>query len=267
MYPSMFTDPALVVISTIFGAIVGSFLNVVILRLPDHNQSIVFPASHCPRCSAALQWYENIPILSYLFLRGKCSHCHVHISLQYPVVELMMALLSAALMYRFQLSIATAGYFFFCAALLVIIFIDIHHQIIPDVISLPGIVLGVLFSLASDTVTWQDSLIGLLLGGGVLYAVASLYYMLRKVDGMGGGDIKLLAMIGAWLGWQSLPFVIFASSLGGSIVGLIAMRYQKKGGSTRIPFGPFLSLAALIYTFYAENILYLFELYMTGQWP
>lgn len=263
----MLTDPILVIIAALFGGIVGSFLNVVILRLPDPSQSIVFPASHCPKCSSSLHWYENIPIISYLFLRGKCGHCRVPISLQYPLVELMMALLAAALMQRFQLSITTAGYFIFCAALLVIIFIDIHHQIIPDVISLPGIVLGVLFSLVSPTVTWQSALIGLFFGGGVLYAIAFFYYLLRKVDGMGGGDIKLLAMIGAWLGWQSLPFVIFASSFSGSVVGLIAMLYQKKGGRTRIPFGPFLSLSALVYMFYSEDILFFFNLYLTGQWP
>jgi leader peptidase (prepilin peptidase)/N-methyltransferase len=263
----MITEPFLLIISAIFGTMIGSFLNVVILRLPDHNQSIVYPASHCPQCSSPLHWYENIPIISYLMLRGKCSHCKMPISIQYPVVELTMALLAAALMYKFQLSIAAAGYFLFSAALLVVIVIDIHHQIIPDVISLPGIVLGVLFSLVSDTVTWQSSLIGLLAGGGVLYAVAYFYLLLRKADGMGGGDIKLLAMIGAWLGWQSLPFVIFASSFSGSIIGLIAMFYQKKGGRTRIPFGPFLSLSALIYTFYSEKILYLFNLYLSGQWP
>jgi leader peptidase (prepilin peptidase)/N-methyltransferase len=179
----------------------------------------------------------------------------------------MMALLSVALVYRFQLSLATAGYFIFCAALLVIIFIDIHHQIIPDVISLPGILVGFLFALVSDTVTWQSSLIGILAGGGVLYAVAFLYALLRKIDGMGGGDIKLLAMLGAWLGWQSLPFIILVSSTTGSIVGLIAMRSQKKGGQTRIPFGPFLSLAALVYTFFSEKILYFYYLYLSGQWP
>jgi len=263
----MISDAAVVIVAGIFGAIVGSFLNVVILRLPEEDQSIVYPASHCPQCSAPLHWYENIPIVSFLFLRGKCGHCRMPISVQYPLVELAMALLAAAIIATFHLTIAAAGYFLFSAALLVIIVIDIHHQIIPDVISLPGIILGVLFSFVSPTVTWQSSLIGLLVGGGVLYAVAFLYFMLRKVDGMGGGDIKLLAMIGAWLGWQSLPFVIFASSLSGSIVGLIAMLYQKKGGRTRIPFGPFLSLSALAYTFYAENILYFFHLYLTGQWP
>jgi len=263
----MISEAILISISALFGAIVGSFLNVVILRLPDNDQSIVFPASHCPRCSSPLHWYENIPLVSYIFLGGKCGHCRQSISFQYPLVELLMALLAAALMHRFELSIVTAGYFIFSASLLVIIFIDIHHQIIPDVISLPGIFLGFLFSLVSPTVSWQSSLIGLLVGGGVLYAVAYSYYLLRKVDGMGGGDIKLLAMIGAWLGWQSLPFVIFASSLSGTLIGLIAMLYQKKGGRTRIPFGPFLSLAALVYTFYSENILYFFHLYLTGQWP
>lgn len=263
----MITDPILVMISAIFGAVVGSFLNVVILRLPDENQSIVYPASHCPKCSSSLHWYENIPIISYLFLRGRCSHCKVKISVQYPLVEMLMAVISAGLMYQFELSIATVGYFLFSAALVVIIVIDIYHQIIPDVISLPGIALGILFSFVSDTVTWQSSLIGVLAGGGVLYAVALFYFLLRKVDGMGGGDIKLLAMIGAWLGWQSLPFVIFASSFSGSIVGLTAMLYQKKGGQTRIPFGPFLSFSALIYTFYSEKILYYFNLYLSGQWP
>lgn len=257
----------LAAVAALFGALVGSFLNVVILRLPNENESIVFPASHCPKCKTPLHWYENIPILSYLFLRGKCSHCKVSISFQYPLVELAMALLSAALMYRYGLSVEFAGLFVFIAALLVIIVIDIHHQIIPDVISLPGIVLGFVFSFLSSSLTWQSSLIGIVLGGGVLYSIALLYFLIRKIDGMGGGDIKLLAMIGAWLGWQSLPFVIFASSFSGTIVGLIAMGYQKKGGHTRIPFGPFLSIAALIYLFFSSEILYFFGLYLSGDWP
>jgi leader peptidase (prepilin peptidase)/N-methyltransferase len=263
----MIAEPMIVIIAALFGAVVGSFLNVVILRLPDPGQSIVFPASHCPQCRAPLHWYENIPLLSYIFLRGRCGHCQSAISVQYPLVELAMALLTAALVHRFQLSAATGGYFLFSAALLVIIFIDIRHQIIPDAISLPGIVLGFLCSLVGGTLSWQSSLVGLLVGGGVLYAVAFLYALLRKIDGMGGGDIKLLAMIGAWLGWQSLPFVIFASSTTGAIVGIIAMRSQKKGGQTRIPFGPFLSLAALVYMFYSDKILVFYTLYMTGQWP
>ncbi len=246
----------------LFGSIIGSFLNVVILRLPNEGESIVFPPSHCTSCNTNLHWYENIPVLSYLVLRGKCRHCKARISMQYPVIELCMAILSMALVAKFGLSINTAGYFLFCAALLVIICIDMYLQIIPDVISLPGVVLGLLFSFFSPTLSWQSSLIGIVAGGGVLYSVALLYFLWRKVDGMGGGDIKLLAMIGAFLGWQSLPFVIFASSLSGTIVGLLAMMKQKNGGQTRIPFGPFLSIAALCYLFFEQQILYLFQLYM-----
>lgn len=253
--------------AALFGAIVGSFLNVVILRLPDPEQSIVFPASHCPECSASLHWYENIPILSYIFLRGKCGHCKTSISLQYPLVELLMALFSVGVVHTFGLSYESIGYFIFCAALLVIIFIDIRHQIIPDIISLPGIALGFVFSFINSTVTWQSSLIGLLAGGGILYAIALFYMIVRKNEGMGGGDIKLLAMIGAWLGYQSLPFVIMISSLSGAIIGIILLRSQKKNSNTRIAFGPFLSGAAIIYTFYAKDILYFLNLYLTGQWP
>lgn len=261
------TETSILILSALFGTVVGSFLNVVILRLPEPGKSIVFPASHCPQCSSPLHWYENIPIFSYIILLGRCGHCNHSISPQYPLVELLMGIVTAALVYRFQLSLDSAGYFVFSAALLVIIFIDIRLQIIPDVISLPGIVLGFLFSLLSDSVTWQSSLIGILAGGGVLYAVALFYATLRKIDGMGGGDIKLLAMIGAWLGWQALPFVILMSSTTGSIIGIIAMRSQKKGGQTRIPFGPFLSLAALVHIFYSEKIFYYFALYLNGQWP
>jgi len=260
-------DPerAILFIFFLFGAVVGSFLNVVILRLPKEDGSIVFPASHCPSCKTPLRWYENIPIVSYVFLRGKCAHCKNGISLQYPVVEFLMGLLSAAVFYRFGLNLTAAGYFIFCASLLCIIWIDIHHQIIPDVISLPGIVLGFLFSFVNQQVTWQSSVIGILAGGGVLYGIAVLYYILRKQEGMGGGDIKLLAMIGAFLGWQSLLFVIFFSSCTGTIVGIGAMISQKKGGATRIPFGPFLSLAALVFLFFNTQILYLFKLYVEGR--
>lgn len=251
----------------LFGAIVGSFLNVVILRLPDPDQSIVFPPSACPACTTKLQWFENIPIVSYLFLRGKCGHCKTAISLQYPLVEFLTALLTVGLIYTFGISLISIGYFLFCCSLLVIIFIDIRLQIIPDVISLPGIVVGFLFSCSIGPVGWQDSLIGILVGGGILYAIALFYSLVRNMEGMGGGDIKLLAMIGAWLGWQSLFFVILTSSFTGTICGLIAMIYQKKGGQTRIPFGPFLSLGALCYVFFSPEIQNIYHLYLQGKWP
>lgn len=245
-----------------FGSIIGSFLNVVILRLPDPDASIAFPPSHCPKCKNRLNWYENIPLLSYLALRGRCSHCKVSISAQYPIVELLTGLLTVAVVANFGLSLTALGFFVFCAALVTIIWIDLHHQIIPDVISLPGIIFGFTFSFVSTFVTWQDSLIGLLAGGGIFYAVSYSYYLLRRQEGLGGGDIKLLAMLGAFLGWQSLLFIIFASSVTGTIVGLFAMRSQKKGGATRIPFGPFLALSGLFYLFFRPQVQELFNLYL-----
>ncbi len=244
------------------GAVIGSFLNVVILRLPQEGASVVFPASHCPQCRTPLSWYENIPLVSYLLLRGKCSHCGVAISLQYPVVELLTGLMAMAVLARFGLTPTAAVFFLFCAALITIIWIDIHHQIIPDLISLPGIGIGFLFSFVSSFIGWQDSLLGLLAGGGFFYLISLGYYLVRKQEGLGGGDIKLLAMLGAFLGWQSLLFIIFASSVTGSIAGLIAMRSQKKGGSTRIPFGPFLAVSGLAYLFFRPQINHLFLLYL-----
>ncbi|MEJ2033355.1 MAG: A24 family peptidase [Deltaproteobacteria bacterium] len=226
----------------VFGAIVGSFLNVVILRLPEEGRSIVFPASHCPKCGQPIRWYDNIPILSFLLLRRRCRHCRQPISFQYPLVELIMALLSLGLFQKFGPGTVYAVYFPFLASLLAIIFIDIRHQIIPDLISLPGIAFGFLLAFVNPLVRWQDAGLGLLLGGGSLYLVAAGYYLFTRREGMGGGDIKLLAMIGAFLGWQSLPFVIFSSSLTGSIVGIGAMIKQRKGGQTVIPYGPFLAV-------------------------
>ena len=247
----------------LFGIAVGSFLNVVILRLPDEKQSIAFPPSHCPKCSTPLHFYENIPILSYVFLRGKCRTCKEKISIQYPLVELGMGLLATALFLTFGFGFELFFYFVFSAALLAIVVIDIYHQIIPDNISLPGIVIGFAGSFMNSTVSWQESGLGILLGGGVLYAIALGYYLITKRDGMGGGDIKLLAMIGAFLGYQSLLFVIFASSLIGSIVGIAAMIKQRKGGRTRIPFGPFLSGSALLWLFFNEQIFRLWDIYLT----
>ena len=240
--------------SIILGAVVGSFLNVVILRLPAEGESIVYPASRCPKCLHPLQWYDNIPIISFMLLKKRCRYCGIAISWQYPLVELAMALLSLALVLKFGFSPALPIYFIFSAALLVVIVIDIYHKIIPDSISLPGIVIGFAFSFINPVITWQESGIGLLIGGGVLYAVAAGYYLFTKREGMGGGDIKLLAMIGAFLGWQSLPFVVFGSSILGALVGIGAMVKQKKGGKTMIPYGPFLSIAALLYMFYRELI-------------
>ena len=254
----------IIVFSLIFGASVGSFLNVVILRLPEEGASIVFPGSRCPKCLHDLKWYDNVPVISFILLKKQCRYCGVPISWQYPLVELTMALLSLALLFKFGFTYGLPIYFVFTAALLVVIVIDFYHKIIPDVISLPGIVIGFACSFINPVITWQQSGIGLLVGGGSLYAVAAGYYLFTKREGMGGGDIKLLAMIGAFLGWQSLPFVVFGSSILGAVVGIGAMEKQKKGGKTIIPYGPFLSTAALLYMFYRELIDYYLILYFLG---
>ena len=252
----------IILFAFIIGAAVGSFLNVVILRLPAEGESIVFPASRCPKCLHALQWYDNIPIVSFIVLKKRCRYCEAPISWQYPLIELVMALLSVALLFKFGLTIALPIYFLFSAALLAVIVIDFYHQIIPDVISLTGIVIGFVCAFFNPVVTWQQSGLGLLIGGGALYAVAAGYYLFTKREGMGGGDIKLIAMIGAFLGWQSLPFVIFGSSVLGAIVGVGAMVKQKKGGKTMIPYGPFLSVAALLYMFFREPLNYYLMYYL-----
>lgn len=237
-----------------FGAIIGSFLNVCIARLPD-GRSVVRPPSHCPKCQTYLSWYENVPILSYLVLGGRCRTCKIRISPIYPAVEVLTGALAVALFLRLGPTLAFAGYFAFAAALVVITFIDLDHQIIPDVISLPGIVVGLAFSLVSPLVTPLDALLGVLAGGGVLLSVAWLYKTFRGQEGMGGGDIKLLAMIGAFLGWQSIFVTLFVGSVIGSIIGVVVMLYEGADTKLAIPFGPFLAGGALVYLFWGERIL------------
>lgn len=244
----------LLIISIIFGAIVGSFLNVCIVRLPK-EESIVFPGSHCPFCNKSIAFYDNIPLISYLLLGGKCRYCKNNISVQYPLVEGTTALCSLLLYLRFGPSLSYLFYFAFVSALIVITVIDLYHQIIPDVISLPGIGAGLLSSLIIPQITFLNSLIGLLLGGGSLFLVATGYQWLFKREGMGGGDVKLLAMIGAFLGWKSVILTILLSSLIGSIIGIIIIVLKGKDFKYAIPFGPFLSLGAVIALFYGDEIV------------
>lgn len=238
----------------LLGAVVGSFLNVCICRMP-RDESVVTPPSHCPLCNYRIRWYDNIPLISYLLLRGKCRGCGAHISLQYPLVELLNGLLTLALFLRFGPSLTFLALFLFCSALVAITFIDLEHQIIPDEISLPGIVLGFLFSFFLPWQTWLNSLLGILLGGGCLLLVAYGYQWLTGKDGMGGGDIKLLAMMGAFLGWKSVLFIVFASSLVGSVAGIAMMLIQKKDSKLAIPFGPYLAFGAVLYIFYGRQLI------------
>ena len=253
--PFIELPPAFLALSAfVFGACIGSFLNVCIYRLPL-EQSVVFPSSHCFSCGTDLAWYDNIPLLSYLMLWGRCRTCKTSFSSRYFFVEMLTGLLAVLVAYRFGLSWATAGFFLFTAALVVITFIDLDHQIIPDVISLPGVVIGVAFSLINPYVSWTSSLIGAAIGAGILLAIALGYQALTGREGMGGGDVKLLAMIGAFLGWHSVPFTLLFASFLGSAVGLATMIYQNSDSKLALPFGPFLAFGALCYLFFGNELI------------
>ena len=211
----------------IFGAAIGSFLNVCIYRIPAET-SIVKPSSRCPSCGHPIRFYDNIPILSFLILRARCRDCGAKISWRYPLIELITGLMALLLFGKFGLSLVFLTFFIFTAVLIVIAFIDLDHQIIPDILSLPGIPVFFLAAVFIVKLPWLEALIGLLVGGGVLLAIAFVYELITKREGMGGGDIKLLAMIGGFLGWKSLIFVLLFSSLAGAVVGIAAMLIHKQ---------------------------------------
>jgi len=247
-------DYVLLIFSFIFGAVVGSFLNVCVYRIP-RGISIAFPPSSCPGCGASIPFYLNVPILGYLMARGRCASCSAPISVMYPAIEGLTGLFAAALFLRFGVSVELFVYFVFISALLVISFIDLEHQIIPDVISLPGIPLGFAasFFLASPGVA--ASALGILLGGGVLLAIAAGYHLVTGSEGMGGGDIKLLAMIGAFTGWRGVIVTLLLGSFIGALIGMAVIVAKGKGSRYRIPFGPFLAGGAAVHLFCGDFLL------------
>ena len=258
------------ILAFMWGAIWGSFLNVVIHRLPL-GQSVLTPPSHCPQCKSNIRWYQNVPILSYLFLGGKCANCKINISVRYPLVELVAATLSLAVWHSVvfnpfipSLQVAAVCFvllFFFVMALVAITFNDLEHMIIPDVISIPAVAIGLVFNLVMGPytrVTWIDSLIGIGAGGGVIAMFIVGYYLITKRAGMGWGDAKLMAMLGAFLGYKCLLFVLLAGALQGLAYAgcaYAALRKQEGGfGKAKIPFGPFLALAGLEWFFFSATI-------------
>lgn len=248
----------------VLGAIFGSFGNVIILRLPK-EESIVKPRSYCYSCKTPIKWYDNIPILSWFILRGRCRNCKAKFSFRYPLVEIITGVL-------FALSYHYAGwtwnlpeYLIFVFGLVVCTFIDLDHMILPDEFTLSGIVIGLVGAALNPQREFLDAFFGVLMGGGFLWGMAYVYYLLTKQEGMGGGDIKLLAWIGALLGWKAIPFVIMTSAIVGSVVGLIASRKTKAGLKTVIPFGPYLALGAVIYLFGGQTIaLWYVGLFLPG---
>ncbi|WP_447974861.1 prepilin peptidase [Nitrospira sp. Kam-Ns4a] len=244
----------LYLLAGLVGMVVGSFLNVCIHRLP-RRESVVWPRSRCPTCMALIPPYDNIPILSYVLLRGRCRACRAPIPLRYPIVEGLNGLGYAVILWWFGPGWPAVIYAAWCSALLVVAAIDLSHQIIPNVITLPGIVLGFLCAATLLPVGAADSLLGIVLGYGLPWGLARAYRALRGKEGMGLGDAKLLAMIGAFLGWQPVLLTIMVGALTGSVVGLtlIALRVLRR--DQYIPFGPFLALGALIALFFHGDLV------------
>jgi leader peptidase (prepilin peptidase) / N-methyltransferase len=254
---------------------IGSFLNVVIIRLPE-RESISIPRSRCPKCKKPISWYDNIPVLSYVLLRGRCRQCKNPISMRYPFVEALTGIAGVLLYFKLGLTIEWAIFFAFSAALIVLGFIDLDHRILPDPITLNGIWIGIVVSvyLAQPSplvfrlfrsvgldivnprlIALTASVLGAVVGGGLLWAVAEAYLRLRGIEGMGFGDVKMMAMVGAFLGAPLALLTIMLGSLLGSVVGLTFIRLAKKTREYELPFGTFLSFAGIIAVLYGDDMV------------
>lgn len=267
----------------IFGLLIGSFMNVVIHRLPL-GESIVLPSSHCPNCNMAIKPYDNIPVFSYLILRGRCRNCKTGISIKYPLVELLVGCLYLLVFVHVinlypqiesQFWLNLLAELMFVSLLVPLFFIDLEHQLLPDAITYPGfVIMTVLRVLAPDFVNndwlastfnlmnWPEwaltlvgSALGAIVGGGSLWLVRKLYFVVKGVEGMGLGDAKLMLMIGSFLGWQQALLTIFLGSLLGSIVGIIVIKFRGGGMKTALPFGVFLGPAAIICLFIGHSLI------------
>ncbi len=263
------------VVVLLFGLIVGSFLNVCIVRLP-RGRSIVTPPSHCPRCKKGIKFYDNIPVISFLILRGKCRACGEPISWRYPAVELLNGLMYVWTVREFGLGGEMFLVMAFCSSLIVITFIDFDHQIIPDVITLPGMLVGLMLapfvmSALADPLPFHldgllphagpylkgvlNSFIGLLFGAAPLFTIGWLWGRLRNIEAMGGGDVKLMGMAGSFLGWKGALLTIMLGALAGSVVGITLILLHRHKMDKVIPFGPFLAIGAVMTLFYGYDIV------------
>lgn len=245
-------------IIVLFGLVIGSFLNVCIYRIP-RGESVVFPRSHCPKCGHKIPWHENVPVLSFILLGGKCSRCKQGISSVYPVVEIITALIAVLLYKFFGFSFETLIFFILFSALVIATFVDFERQEIPDVITLPGILIGLVLSCIypdflgeTRPLALLNSFLGVLAGGGSLYLVGFLGELVFRKEAMGGGDVKLLAMVGAFLGWKLALLAFFIAPLFGSFVGIAL---KMKEGKEMIPYGPYLSLASFIALLWGNDIM------------
>ncbi len=247
----------MILYSALFGLVVGSFLNVVIHRLP-RGTSIVFPRSACTFCSGRVAARDNLPVLSYLVLRGKCRRCAAPISIRYPAVELATGALFALSAWRFGFSFETLAAVLFCSLLLTLAVIDFDHFLLPDKITLPGIVAGLLIQPWLPQTSFTDAALGVLLGAGALILIVNVWYWLRGEEGMGLGDVNMLAMVGAFLGWQGAAITLIVATLAGAVAGLLLIALGRMGARSRLPFGVFLSFGALVALFFGSAITNLY---------
>jgi leader peptidase (prepilin peptidase)/N-methyltransferase len=269
-------SPAFVYVCLVLGLLIGSFLNVVVYRLPKMMQrdwceqareilelpaearaatfNLVLPNSSCPQCAHEIKPWENIPVISYLFLRGKCSSCKAPISVRYPLVELTCGVLSAYIAWHFGFTWQAGGMLLLTWALLAMSLIDVDHQLLPDSLVLPLLWLGLIANSFGVFTSLEDALWGAIAGYLSLWSVYWLFKLVTGKEGMGYGDFKLLAMLGAWGGWQVLPLTILLSSLVGAVLGLIMLRLRNAETSTPIPFGPYLAIAGWIALLWGDQI-------------
>jgi len=245
----------------LLGLLFGSFANVLVHRLP-RGESVVFPGSHCPHCAHAIAWYDNIPLLSWLVLRGHCRHCAAGVSWRYPLLELGLGLIWALLAWRFPVSWELGSALLLSFLLWVLAWIDLETGYLLDVLTKPGIALGLL--MAALTQHFTDALIGACAGYAVFWVVAKLFLLCTGREGLGQGDFKLLAMLGAFLGWQALPFVIFLSSFVGALIGSVYLLLTRNSMRAEIPYGPYLAVAGMVWLVWGDGIFRWFDALSRG---
>lgn len=237
----------------IVGLMMGSFFNVCVHRIPLH-QSVVTPGSHCPKCQHSIAWYDNIPVLSWLLLKAKCRHCASPISWRYPFLEAAVGVSWALIASHYGLSLLLAQALIFVSLLWVLSLIDLETGLLPDVLTYPGMIIGLMFAAWLSYL--PDAVIGCVAGYGIFWIVNFLFKLITGQEGMGHGDFKLMAMLGAFMGWQALPFIVFASSIIGALVGGIWMLASRQERRVEIPFGPYLALAGVVWFFWSAEVLH-----------
>ena len=243
-----------IILIFILGLIVGSFSNVCIYRIP-RNESIIYPASHCPKCRSNISPKDNIPLLSFILLKGRCRNCKSKISIQYPIVELLTGLIYLIIYLIYGLSIQSLIYIILSSALIIIAFIDLNEQIVPDVISLPGIAIGFIISFFVPYILFINSALGVFVGGGIILIIGLAGSAIFKKEAMGGGDVKLAAMIGAFLGWRYIIISLFLGFFLGALAGIILILSKIKSREDIVPFGPFIVLGSFITLLWGEKII------------